>query len=252
MGHSSGPQRGRWSRALASGDRVVSVWYQGGTTLLPGRYQPGTRLVPIWYLVPGWYQAGTSLGPGTRLVPGWYQCGTSLVAIWYQSGTSLVPVWYQAGTRPQGSPTFRLYVPGTRASGVCQNPGSKCPTRGLKIILRESEGTRKFSKSGGTGTRLVPEWHQTRGSASLSPRCPWWQEPRHSPPSLRTHGWAPIAAQPRPAPDAPRRPVPFPLSIVSRFFSWVGPRRVPCVCGRRLLPLVRTRLLPSAGRVLPQ
>ena len=41
VGHSSGPQRGRWSRALASGARVVSMWYQGGTTLLPVRYQPG-------------------------------------------------------------------------------------------------------------------------------------------------------------------------------------------------------------------
>ena len=38
VGHSSGPQRGRWSRALASGARVVTVWYQGDTTLLPGRY----------------------------------------------------------------------------------------------------------------------------------------------------------------------------------------------------------------------
>ena len=91
VGHSSGPQRGRWSRALASGARVVSVWYQGGTTLLPGRYQAGTRLVPIWYLVPGWYQAGTRLVPGTRLVRGWYQSGTSLVPVWYQSGTRLVP-----------------------------------------------------------------------------------------------------------------------------------------------------------------
>ena len=85
VGHSSGPQRGRWSRALASGAGVVSVWYQGGTTVLPGRYQPGTRLVP------GWYQAGTSLVPGTKLVPGWYQAGTRLVPVWYQSGTRLVP-----------------------------------------------------------------------------------------------------------------------------------------------------------------
>ena len=53
VGPSNGPQRGLWSRALASGARVVSVWPEDGTTLLPGRYQAGTRLVPIWYLVPG-------------------------------------------------------------------------------------------------------------------------------------------------------------------------------------------------------
>ena len=94
VGHSSGPQRGRWSRALASGARVVSVWYQGGTTLLPGRYQAGTRLVPIWYLVPG---------------------------------------WYQAGTRPQGSPTFRLYVPGTMGPEFAKIRGQSVRPRGLKL-----------------------------------------------------------------------------------------------------------------------
>ena len=112
---------------------------------------------------------------------------------------------------------------------LCQNPGSECPTRGLKILLI-GVGSRKFSKFGASGTSLVPGWHQTTGSTSLSPRCPWWQKPGQGDPWLRTHGWAPIAAQPRPAPDAPRRPAPFPLSIVSRFFSRVGPRRVPCVC----------------------
>ena len=177
------------------------MWYQGCTTLLPGRYQPGTRLIPIWYLVPGWYQAGTSLVPGTSVVPGWYQT-----------------------TRfPYISPICHRY----QSPVVCQNPDSKWPTRGLKIILMESEGTPKFSKCGATGTRLVPEWHQTRGSTSLSPRCPWWQKPGHGHPWLPTHGWLAIAAQPRPASDAPRRPAPFPLSIVSRFLSRVGPRRVP-------------------------
>ena len=138
-----------------------------------------------------------------------------------------------------------------QCSVVCQNPGSKCPTRGLKIILRESEGTRKFSKFGASGTRLVPEWHQTRGSTSLSPRSPWWHKPGRGYPWLRTHGWAPIAAQPRPAPDAPRRPAPFPLSIVSRFFSRVGPRRVPCASVAHLFcaPCVRRVHLGSRHAV---
>ena len=171
----------------------------------------GCRLVPIWY----------QSHSGSSLVPFWYHSGTNLVPIWYQSGTSLVPGWYQT----TGFPYIFPLCPRYQSSVVCQNPESKCPTQGLKIILRESEGTRKFSKFGASCTRLVPEWHQTRGSTSLSPRCPWWQKPGHGHPWLRTHGWLAIAAQPRPASDAPRRPAPFPLSIVSRFFPRVGPRR---------------------------
>ena len=141
----------------------------------------------------------------------------------------------QSGAGPTGRPL------------VCQNPGSKWPTQGLKIILRESEGTRKFSKSGASGTRLVPEWHQTRGSTSLSPRCPWWQKPGQGHPWLRTHGWAPIAAQLRPAPDAPRRPAPFPLSIVSRFFSRVGPRRPTSGAVRLCSTSLLCTLLPAGA-----
>ena len=61
VGLSSGPQRGLWSSALASGARVVSVRYQGGTTLLPVWYQSGTRLVPDWC------QNGTRLVPDHRV-----------------------------------------------------------------------------------------------------------------------------------------------------------------------------------------